>query len=352
MIFVILKELGKRYPHVTFSILSPCKVFIPSELELKVRFIKLKPIRILHEILSSSIFIVGGGTQIHDKGVAPKKYIRLVKLFLLVLAAKISLNKIYFMGIGIEPLETGKGRILAKYILKLADHISVRDNSSSDNMKSLGIKPNNISFDLAALLLLYSKSNNEKNSQNIYLLGISIMPFFEIYLNDKNKDLILIKELAKALKCWLDLDPKNKIQLFTFKGKSIDDDCEITNRLKEELNDSDRVSIIPYIDNPMAVLFKISQCGLFIGMRYHSCLFAFLAEIPLLVIDYFDKCSSLAKDIGLPPQSIISPEKILAGNFEEQALLFFEHKNHFKSELPLDQALRMASSNFDIKKVT
>jgi polysaccharide pyruvyl transferase WcaK-like protein len=132
-----------------------------------------------------------------------------------MVCAKIFCQKIYFLNIGIEPFKTNARKQLCIKICQLADFITVRDDDSFRILKNIGIKELKKSFDLAALLDFPNKNNMPKKKNTI--LGLSILPFYEIYKNQKNLDDLVIKEIAINIKRWLYQDPKNELRLFIFR---------------------------------------------------------------------------------------------------------------------------------------
>jgi polysaccharide pyruvyl transferase WcaK-like protein len=73
-------------------------------------------------------------------------------------------------------------------------------------------------------------------------------------------------------------------------------------------------------------------------MRYHSCLFAYLNSIPLLIIDYHPKCRALANEIGLPKHAVVSLEEILNGQFQDQLENLVNSPSDFCATLPISVA--------------
>lgn len=198
----------------------------------------------------------------------------------------------------------------------MADLITARDSLSYKVLTELGIKSTFLQgFDLSALLEVPHKEKSNLG-YDTKILGISILPFFEIYYNDKQKDILFINKIAEGLNRWLSCHERSLIYLFVFKGKSNDDDVLMTERLMELIKKKERVLIVPYNPNPLETLAKVGECHAFIGMRYHSCMFAYLNGLPLLIINYAEKNESLKIDVGLPDHSIISLDEILEGKFE------------------------------------
>ena len=127
MVYVLLRELHILYPTATFTILSQTAITVPPETKNLVKFVRRTPQTVFKESMHSSIFILGGGTHFYDHGIKIKALKILSKSFIVFILAKLFCKRIYFLGIGLEPLSTIWGRFLSKQIFQLADFISVRD---------------------------------------------------------------------------------------------------------------------------------------------------------------------------------------------------------------------------------
>ena len=207
-----------------------------------------------------------------------------------------------------------------------------------------------LSFDLAALLQPLSTSGKSLvKKTDIKILGISILPFFEIYYADKEKDFLFVHKIAEGLNLWLKRDCQSLIYLFVFKGKSRADDVIITEMLRKQLEPSERVKFVPYNPDPIETMSNVAQCDAFVGMRYHSCVFAYLTNTPLLIINYFQKCQALAEDVGLSKHTVISIEEILNGKFEKYLENMQERPDDFVATLPIDMAKQMAKNGLPKK---
>jgi polysaccharide pyruvyl transferase WcaK-like protein len=155
-----------------------------------------------------------------------------------------------------------------------------------------------------------------------------------------------VHRVAEALNKWLEKDTKNTVCLFTVKGSSKQDDVLITDLLRANLRPPGRVRLVPYNSDPREVLYHVGRCDAFIGMRYHSCVFAYLSRLPLLIINYFNKCQALGEDIKLPHDALITPDEVLEGVLDEKLTELYTRPNHFIAELPIDEAKRKAYENF------
>ncbi|MCL0069458.1 polysaccharide pyruvyl transferase family protein [Dehalococcoidia bacterium] len=345
MLYALLQELYALDPKANFAVLSAVPVTIPPQTEGKIRFVKLSPLAVSQEILRSSAFIIGGGTHLFDYG----NKIRVLKIqlsiLILVTYSKVLRKKVYLLNNGIGPILTTWGRILTKLICHLADYISVRDGASYRLLASWGFTGKvSLAFDLSALIEPLDETTNNPLENNKAILGISVTPVFELYYNSRERDFLLVDEIAKAINEQIERNPQWEVYLFIFKGKTKDHDVDITQLLQQRLQPPERVKLIPYNPDPRRMLDKVAQCHAFVGMKYHSCLFAYLSNIPLLVIDYHPKCRALAEDIGLPRQAVMSLREILDGQLTQRVKNLTESPENFHATLPVSLARSRAKA--------
>lgn len=356
MIFVLLHELHDRFPRATFVIPAHAPFTLPEEAKRSVKLVEPKPWAVLREIKRSSAVVMGGGTHIYDKTKETGRFAVLAAWFIVMAIAKILGHRIYLIGIGVEPVETKWGVFFAKSIFRLADFMSLRDTASFEIVKSLGFEYKAVlSFDLSALLLDSSASSPTKDDQNeggasrdLYpkKIGISLLPFFQIYYGDNSADKRIVQVIAEAFNKWLAKNDKNIVFLFVIKGGLKKGDTDITNLLRASLTPQTRVRLIPYNSDPRQAFSKIAQCDAFVGMRYHSCIFAYLSRVPLLMVNYFNKCDALAQDVKLSKDALITPDEIVNGKLEEKITQLTSCPTRFIAELPPEEAKKLAVKNF------
>jgi polysaccharide pyruvyl transferase WcaK-like protein len=145
---------------------------------------------------------------------------------------------------------------------------------------------------------------------------------------------------------WLETKINSKIYLFIFHGGTKDDDASITGLLKSKLINPNRVEIIEYNSNPEKVLNKVNDCSAFIGMKYHSCVFAYMCEVPLLLIEYHPKCRYFADEIKLPNEAIVSLEEVLSNSIEKRFENFLSFPGRYIARLSLIEARKRAKKPF------
>ena len=346
MLYVLLQELPGVFPEAEFVVLSRIPAVIPTSAKDRVRFVKPAAIPALGELLRSQVFVIGGGTHIHDYGQGIQIAKILLRLLIIVTLAKLSGNRVYLISNGVGPISTIWGRMLTKAIFHRVDSITVRDSTSYQTLKRLGIVKADkvsLSFDLSARLTPLP-DNNIKESADKKILGVCVTPVFKLYYDDREKDLLIISEIARGLNQWLIAMPRLYVYLFVFKDGPRDSDVQITELLEKQLKPAARVRLIPYNPNPRQTLAQVARCSAFVGTKYHSCLFAYLSRVPLLIIDYHPKCRALADEIGSPKPAIVSLNEILKGQLGKRLQNLLEHPEDFLATLPTNLARERAKA--------
>ena len=343
MLYALLQELHVLNLKAIFAVLSPIPIIVPSEVEDRTKYIKPTLFAVGKEILKSSVIVVGGGTHLFDYGNKINALKIQLRIFLLVLYSKLLTKKVYLLGNGLGPLQTTWGKFLVRLICFMADYISVRDRASYKFLRGWRFTDKaSLAFDLSVLIEPLSETESATIKSGKNNLGISVTPVFELYYGSKERDVLLVAEISKHLNAWLKREPQAEVCLFIFHGQSRDDDISITRLLQEKLQPSERVKLIPYDSDPRMVLAKVGQCGAFIGMKYHSSIFAYINDVPLLIIDYHPKCRAFAEEVELPKHAVISPEEILTGQFEKYLKNLQEHPDDFVAKLSINEAKQMA----------
>lgn len=345
MLYSLLQEITSLNPKSKFSVLSPIPVVVPQDIEKNICYVRPSIYTVAKRIFYSKAFVLGGGTHLFDYGKKSNALKIQLRIFLLIFYAKIIGKNVYILHNGLGPLRTCWSSVLPRLICHMSNYISVRDHKSYSYLINWGFVDKSVlSFDLAVLIEPLSGSKKTYIGIPKKILGISVTPVFDIYHGSKEKDLLLIDEISKHVNYWLEEEQNSEVHLFVFHGGSKDNDILISKLLQNKLVPRDRVKLIPYDPDPRKLLSHIGCCSTFIGMKYHSCVFAYIMEKPLLVIDYHPKCRAFAEDIGLSNHAIISLDDILNLKFGE----YFKHLRYYPDDfvatLPIECAKKRAKN--------
>ncbi|MGM0445280.1 MAG: polysaccharide pyruvyl transferase CsaB [Bacillota bacterium] len=239
----------------------------------------------------SDVFISGGGSLLQD--ITSMKSVPYY-LGLIFLAEVFNLKTVFFAQ-GVGPLNKKFNRFLVSKVLKNTDYISVRDKDSKELLEKIGLNRNVINITDDPVYGLYNKRNKEleHKQREIKKIGVSVRSW-----NDNS----YIKSIADFLNN-LKQDKKISVEILPFhKGE----DIIISSRLKKMLKMETK--IIDYTDDFTKINDIYSDFDLFLGVRFHSLVFAAVNLVPFIGISYDPKVTSLIDDFGY--QDLITTDTV------------------------------------------
>jgi len=245
--------------------------------------------KIMSTMKRSDIFISGGGSLLQDV-----TSMKSVPYYLgLIFLAKVFNLKTIFFAQGVGPLNSKFNRFLVSKVLKNTDYISVRDKDSKQLLKEIGINDNVVNLTEDPVYGLYNKESNEIKSKEINKIGISVRNWNDNnYINHITS---FLNKLNKGKDFSVDILPFHK-----------GEDILISNRLKNELKM--KVNVLDYTDDFDKINKVYSTFDIFIGVRFHSLVFAAINLVPFIGISYDPKVTTLIKDFGY--QDLITTETV------------------------------------------
>lgn len=260
-------------------------------------------------LISSDKVIVGGG------GIWSGYTGRLAKLipFFLIIS-KILGKKVIVKSVGLYNTAPRIEKILVNLSFLFVDQCSVRDKESFDNIWSLNKKVNiykDLALELPAILSnyrLYQKYDkilketpeyyilSRIKEQDKYIIGLSIKPLKSL---DKTRELIDITSKFINI-ANIEYNHRVHFAIFPFAGTNsdIENDELLTDEIIKKVEFKENITVISR-NNPIIWYLLIRFVNIFIGMRFHSIIFAFINNIPLLAIPYENKVWNFIKDANL-----------------------------------------------------
>ncbi len=274
---------------------SPVEIIVPSRNPEKLqelhtnRIRAISPKQIIKEFISIDTMIFGGGTLF-------SRYSGIYIYFsmFLIIISKMSGKHIFFKGIGISDNITLILRILIKNSIVFVDEISARDIESYSIFKDMGFRNNMcIVPDYGSLIKPSGKERieqillKENIDSNEFLVGLSLNYHREEKINDKMISII------PGIIDWM-IDNYNLYVIFytfcpSFSSDVKRSDKELGMRLRENIQNKNRFKLLEYHTHN-DTLGLIGEMDMFIGMRYHSQVFARKQGIQLIGLAYDDKC--------------------------------------------------------------
>ncbi|NQZ24150.1 MAG: polysaccharide pyruvyl transferase family protein [Colwellia sp.] len=301
--------------------------------------------RLLHykTALQSKRIIFGGGSVLHSE-----TDINLKRQLMSLSSPKKSLA----VGVGIGPFKSLAAEKSCAKFLNECGYIGVRDNESFEIAECIAPRANvQKTFDLAPLLLLSSK---REHPQNIARKGIALT-LCSVAINamgntDNIEEEKRFEQFAQLI-TRLYQQTGEPITLIEFNGHQLLGDWKINNNIVAKLNKNIPITIKRYDPNPIALLESLASYKTIISMRLHGSILSYLANTPVLSINYHSKCKGWCDEIGMPKEYRINLSDLNIEHIVNQITQGLS--SSFKQPtLSLESALKNSLSNWSIKNET
>lgn len=290
LLFAILNTLRKTKPDIDVTVLS--KVPEETATVYGVKSVsRYNFFKIIKEMKKSKMLLFGGGSLLQD--VTSSKSI-LYYLGIIFLAQKCRIKTMLYAN-GIGPVVKKRNRFIASKILNRVDLITLRDDKSDEELKSLGVtKPKVIitadpAFTINADVSLSGEyyTNMAGVPHGRRLCVVSIREW-------KNSCDNFVEEMAKL--CDFMVKEHNLYPLFVPMQYPLD--MEISRQVMEKMKCEAYI-----ISRELSVpeMFSVlSEAELIIGMRLHSLIYATTLEIPAMALVYDPKISAFMESLNQP----------------------------------------------------
>ncbi|MBE0447827.1 MAG: polysaccharide pyruvyl transferase family protein [Actinobacteria bacterium] len=266
-----------------------------------VNSIPLLSFQFVSEFLRSNVILIGGG-GIFSRYVG--SYAKFLPLFAIL--AKLFGKKVIYYKIGIYRTTPFLIKELVKLSMLCSDEISVRDKSSVDAIgfvskaKTVKITPDPgltlkpINKNLAKRLL-----QNEGVVGGKFLVGLSLK-----YTMDKEINSKIVSEFSRFID-WVIKEFDVEIVFFPFsfnQRRIVENDVHIAKKIRTTMSEN-KVNfkiIRTWNYTPHEIKGLVGLMNVYIGMRFHSIIFAYSMGTPLIGVSYEEKCKDFLKSRQLP----------------------------------------------------
>jgi polysaccharide pyruvyl transferase WcaK-like protein len=248
--------------------------------------------RLLHykSALQSKRIIFGGGSVLHSE-----TDINLKRQLMFLSNPKKSLA----VGVGIGPFNSlGAEKACAKF-LNECGYVGVRDAESLDVAKRIAPNANvKKTFDLAPLLLCSKEYKPNKIERKGIAMSLCSVAIDAMGKTDKLAEQQRFEKFAELIK-QLYINTGEPITLIEFNGHSSLGDWKINNNIIAKLDNTVPINVEKYEPNPIKLLEKLSSYRAIISMRLHGSILGFLANTPVLSVNYHSKCEGWCEEVGM-----------------------------------------------------
>lgn len=217
--------------------------------------------------------------------------------------AKLCGCQLFFVSVGVGPLDRRAGRFLVESSLSLADFRSYRDEATVQYLRGIGFHPDEdkVYPDLAYSLPLDLLPRNQPRQGRRSVVGLGLMTHSGMYGLEKTTtdDYAAYLETLAIFVKWL-LAHNYDVRLLIGDRS----DAPVTQEFCLLLNQP----FVTYeegriIDEPVAsvddLLKQIAATDFVVATRFHNVLLSLMLNKPSIAISFHHKCSSLMSQMGL-----------------------------------------------------
>lgn len=201
------------------------------------------------------------------------------------------------LGVGIGPFENSAAERSCAKLLNRLDFTGVRDDISLDIARAIAPKAHvEKTFDLAPSLLNspdFALSSMERRG-----IAVCLCPRERLH-GDKQAEHKRLKTIADALSTLYNFHGEPIIFL-DFNGHPELGDRAIHKEVASMMDAQVETQFIDYDPNPFRVLQRMASFKAAVSMRLHGSIFGFMANTPVLSLNYHQKCKGWCDLIGMP----------------------------------------------------
>lgn len=215
---------------------------------------------------------------------------------------------VYFYSVGVGPVYTPRGERIVRYLVDLADGISLREEASVPIMRELGIQAKPVMAADPALNQRLEPERSERMRQVIEnavgpgpRVAINLNAYIDDWTGKEGGGTLgeerFCREIAGAVRAMIDDWGWSAVLICTHYM-----DEPIMRRAAAEIGRPGKVLLLPnrdYCHRDLMAAMGLSE--FMIGMRLHCQILAVAAGVPCVALDYAPKVRHFMEMIGLDP---------------------------------------------------
>jgi hypothetical protein len=234
--------------------------------------------------MRSNVILIGGGSHLRNWGKG--WWFCSGRVLFLGIVSRLLFKKFKMVNVG-------SGGVRLDWLAKvISNKVTIRDKETMDS----------------AVLLEYKPRPKEK------VLGINLQSISSIYYDDYKTDEDLLQAVCQLVKAWWKLKPDWEVSFISFNGNDYYPDDAICFSASLRVSGS---KFYRYNEDVTAVLSEMSRYKAFVGMRYHSLVFAYITNTPFIAIQTYPRCKFFNNAINNPVKPI-DMDSIIKGNLLPQ----------------------------------
>ena len=307
MLTAILTSLEQAKPDLDITVISgnPAATAAKHHVQAIHRFAFLKILRAMDQ---TDLLLSGGGSLLQDVTSSRSLYYYLSILFLANLFGK----KVMLFAQGIGPIRSSLARNITKFVCKQADLITVRDDGSLEELKSMGFSDQEVIVTSDAVFSL-KPAQRTIGRKILTEYRVGSKPLIGFALRKWDGETRFVREFAQAAETLRD---KYQAQI-VFLPLQFPSDKELSAQVQSLMTDSHDTIVLDNRFSTEEYMGIISNLSLLIGMRLHALVFAALSNVPFMAVSYDPKVDRFVA--GMAGSVIDTIDKITADEMVKAA---------------------------------
>ena len=231
-------------------------------------------------MLHTDLLLSGGGSLLQDVTSSKSLYYYLSILFL----AKLLGKKVMLFAQGIGPIRSAFAKKITTFVCQKADLITVRDDGSLEELKSMGFSEQKV-FVTADAVFSLKRADKKLGKKILAQVGLGTKPIIAFALRQWQGEDRFIREFALAAE---ELRDKYQAEI-VFLPLQFPADKYLSDKVVAAMSSSKDTFIMQESFSTEEYMGIISNVSLLIGMRLHALVFGALSNVPFLAISYDPK---------------------------------------------------------------
>jgi polysaccharide pyruvyl transferase WcaK-like protein len=302
----------------------------------EVTNVRFSPLAIAHSVIQRGDVVVTGGSHFHDRYRTRRGALKVFTFYLtLVVFSKVLRKEVHLLGHGVGPLDGTLSASATGVVFWLADTATVRDPQSVRELPGPVPDPV-VAFDTSVLL-----DRPETDSTDESVLGVSVTPAFAKLEGRPHRDNELVSAIATAIDDPAVRDHIDRVVVYAFHTGAYNDDLSMSHALADAIKGLP-TAVKPYDDDPVEFVEATGAADYFLGMKYHSLVFAFFHATPTVAVSYHPKCRWFHEYVGVEQVSVLEKETMVDDGCDDRLRSMVEDPSKFTAEMSIEEAEQKA----------
>ena len=203
------------------------------------------------------------------------------------------------VGVSLGPFVDEAAKQQCKLFLDECWFVGVRDKESLDIARQLAPNANvRLTFDLAPIVTLSPSFQSSYSTEQGVLINVCPVPKTALGEVDESEQKALLSKMTEVIKrVWQ--HTKEPITLISLNGHPQLGDEALCRKLIAQCPDYIELNYLPYSSSPLKMIEQIMKFKVFLSMRLHGCVFGYLANTPVVALNYHNKCLQWCEQVGI-----------------------------------------------------